>query len=218
MDQGWIKLHRQIQDNFLWKEKRVLSKAEAWIDLLLLASHKPSTIFVRNIPIQLQPGDLFWSQEQLSKRWSWSRKKTKNFLNLLQTCAQLNYKVDNKIGIISIANWAKYQEKDTTKDTTKDHQKIIRGYNKGYPNKNVKNVKNVKKDASSVKVLRTFDWFKAHRGEILERAGRKFPDLDVDKAFIVFIEQIEAKGYKYINHEAAYHSWLRSNLNNQFSK
>jgi len=38
---GWIALHRKIQDNFLWKEPRVFSKAEAWIDILMEAQHSP---------------------------------------------------------------------------------------------------------------------------------------------------------------------------------
>jgi hypothetical protein len=71
---------------------------------------------------------------------------------------------------------------------------------------------------SGTKKSKTFEWFRSHRGEILERAENKFPHLDVDKGYVIFVEQVEAKGYKYVNHEAAYHVWLRNNLNNQFSK
>lgn len=77
--------------------------------------------------------------------------------------------------------------------------------------------KSFTKDISK-KLLRTFSWFKKNRFEIIERAEQKFPNLDVNKGYEVFVEQVEAKGYKYINHEAAYHSWLRGNLNGQFNK
>jgi hypothetical protein len=39
MKRGWICLHRQIQDHWLW-EDRPFSRGQAWIDLLMLANHE----------------------------------------------------------------------------------------------------------------------------------------------------------------------------------
>ena len=39
MNQGWIKLHRTLQDNKLWYSEP-LTKGQAWVDLILLANHK----------------------------------------------------------------------------------------------------------------------------------------------------------------------------------
>ena len=39
MAEGWIKLHRSIQDSWLWK-KYPFSEGQAWIDLLMLANYE----------------------------------------------------------------------------------------------------------------------------------------------------------------------------------
>lgn len=131
--QGYIKLHRKIMENPMYFEEK-FSYAMAWIDLLLLASHKPTKILVRGIVLDLEAGDLFYSQEELAKRWKWSRKKVNRYLNLLQTWGQITYKVHNRIGITSIINWDIYQGNGTTEDTTEEQQKS----DKRYSNKNVK--------------------------------------------------------------------------------
>ena len=40
--QGYIKIHRKIQECWLWQDK--FSKGQAWIDLLLRANHKDNKI------------------------------------------------------------------------------------------------------------------------------------------------------------------------------
>ena len=39
--EGWIKLHRSISDNDLWTSEP-FSRGQAFVDLILLASHKDS--------------------------------------------------------------------------------------------------------------------------------------------------------------------------------
>ena len=51
MTEGWIKLHRKIWENKYWLEPRRFSKAEAWIDIMLLASHKEHELIFGNTTI-----------------------------------------------------------------------------------------------------------------------------------------------------------------------
>lgn len=106
---GWIKLHRKIQQNFLWDEKP-FSKAQAWIDMLLIANH--------------EDGKVYRSQRWLAKRWGWSHTKVRRFLNKLEDEGMI--KVNSK-GVpqnvpqnvpksvpplnhsISLLNWGSYQ-------------------------------------------------------------------------------------------------------------
>lgn len=209
--QGYIKLYRQLQEHELWKEKRKFSRAEAWIDLLMLANHKPAKIIVRGILISLEAGDLFWSQDELAKKWSWSKTKVNSFLKMLEKEGQISYKVDYRIGITSIVNWAKFQQSDTTdQDTNQTTEKPQKSY-KLDSNKNVKNEKNVKN-------IYTKKYFLEHTQEILEEARSKYGDIkNVDKAMQVFCNQIGAKNYKYTNYKLAFFNWVREDRFNQFN-
>ena len=37
---GWIRIHRKIQDCWIWEIDKPFDERSAWIDLLLLANHK----------------------------------------------------------------------------------------------------------------------------------------------------------------------------------
>lgn len=75
---GWIKIHRQICENWVWAEKPY-SKGQAWIDLLLLANHQESKTPYKGEIISLKRGTVYRSVLWLSGRWGWSREKNKAF-------------------------------------------------------------------------------------------------------------------------------------------
>lgn len=129
---GYLKLHRQITENELWFSER-FTKAQAWIDLLLLATYKPRTLFIRGIEIHLQPGELCYSQLSLAKRWKWSDKTVKRFLKSLECRDMLRTKICNVTTVISITKWREYQI--NSEQTTEQNPNNFR------TNKNVKNVK-----------------------------------------------------------------------------
>ena len=60
---GWIKLHRSIQDNELWLSEP-FTKAQAWIDLLLLADSENNGKYKR--------GNVYRGKKWLAERWGWS--------------------------------------------------------------------------------------------------------------------------------------------------
>jgi hypothetical protein len=81
---GWISLHRSIQDNDLWLAEP-FTWAQAWIDLLLNANHKPGSFWVRRVEVKLERGQLGWSEITMSERWKWSRGKVRRYLGMLET-------------------------------------------------------------------------------------------------------------------------------------
>ena len=46
MAQGWLRLHRSMADHWLWTEERVFSKAEAWLDLLMMVNHADGKVMM----------------------------------------------------------------------------------------------------------------------------------------------------------------------------
>ncbi len=143
-DQGWIKLHRQIQDNEFWLSEK-FTRAQAWIDLLLMANHKDSMFFLRGNEVKVKRGQISRAETTLAKRWRWSRNKVRRFLEWLKTKQQIKQQKGSVINILEIINYEKFQQNDTTDDTTERQQKDNRKdtYN------NVKNVENEKNNKYS---------------------------------------------------------------------
>ena len=158
MQQGWIKIHRKILDNFLWEDKP-FSKGQAWIDLILLANHENKKIIFDGNAIEVKRGEKITSIRFLSERWGWSTTKTKKFLNVLQSEKMLTYKSNSKNTVYSIVNYNDYQEKQEYKNNTEVTQKKHRSNtevtqkNTNKNDKNDKNDKNILNNLSNDKLF-----------------------------------------------------------------
>lgn len=146
---GWIKLHRRIQDHWIYQEKRQFSRYEAWIDLIMMANHKDNRVLIDNELINVEKGQLITSIRKLCDKWNWSNTKVSNFLNLLQEDEMISYKSDTKKTVINICNYSSYHDSSNKENDTEAsherHESISEAYQK-HTNKNVKNYKNVKND------------------------------------------------------------------------
>ncbi len=148
---GWIKLHRQIQDHWLWN-KKPFSRGQAWIDLLIMVNHENQKILLGSELIDVGRGERVTSIRKLCKRWGWSNTKTKTFLKLLEDDQMINVKSDSKKTIISIMNYNNYQGYDNDKNdakATQKHQTNDTEATQKHTNNNDKNEKNDKKNKYS---------------------------------------------------------------------
>ena len=142
MSDGWIKLHRKIQDCFLWQDKPY-DKARAWIDLLLLAMHHDKKIFIDGEPIIVSRGSFMTSTLKLSDRWGWSRNKVLRFLNVLESEQMLNTKRTQNGTLVTIVKYEVFQCGDTTDETTSETaNETTDGTTDETQNKNDKELKN----------------------------------------------------------------------------
>lgn len=112
----WIKLHCQLARHDLWLAEP-FSRGQAWVDLLMLAQSKPGWILVRGISIDLDRGQVGYSELSLSERWKWSRGKVRRFISELKKREMVDVKQDNKTTVISIMNFDSYQSTQTTNGT-----------------------------------------------------------------------------------------------------
>lgn len=205
MNQGWIKLHRQITDHWLYKEKRVFSKFEAWQDLLLHTNHAPNKFFMKGQLIALEAGQSARSQVTLSKNWKWSRKKVSNFLKLLEKDQMILLETTKNTSIITIVNWKTYQQNDQKKNnqttskpksykqqgTSEAHQKNITGTSEAHQkhiNKNEKNEKNVNNEKNHHQAVKNDDDDFLSKINI-EKLKKEYPHLDIIKE----LQEIEKK-------------------------
>lgn len=122
MNDGYIKLYRQIFDNELWSEKP-FSRAQAWIDLLLKASYAPRKVVIKGKPVTIKRGQLLRAEETLAKDWGWSRGKVRRFLSYLDKKGNIS-KNGTAVGtLITIENYETFQggrPEHSTSDGTAD--------------------------------------------------------------------------------------------------
>ena len=104
---GWVAIYRQVQDHWLWQDKP-FSKGQAWIDMLLLANHDDNKFLFGNELIEVKCGSFITSELKLMERWGWSKRKTRSFLDLLQSDGMIVKTSNRKRTAINIVKYEDY--------------------------------------------------------------------------------------------------------------
>ena len=189
-----------MENEFYFSEK--FTKSQAWLDLLLLASYKERTVFIRGIEIKLIAGELCYSQLTLSKRWKWSDKTVKKFLDLLVLRKMIAYTGGKVTTIISILNWSKYQ--NSTEQNPSVKSRLSLSYNdmdseqlseltpnNFRTNKKEKNIKKVKNPLTGITENLTQNLLDVFIEEHLEVKGYPYSLIDKENES-KFIEKLLA--------------------------
>ena len=191
---GYVWLHRSIQNNRYYFQER-FSRIMAWIDLLLIANHSPGYIRKRGIEINLQRGQVGFSQETLADRWQWSRGKVARFLDELEADNQISRKTIQQNSrlttLLQITNYDYYNSDRSTNGQQTD--------NKRYRNKNDKNDEKEKKKYSDAVRLTEKEYL-----NLVERIGQE----DTTKAIDILNNYKMAKGRNYKSDYHAILSWV----------
>lgn len=143
--QGWIKIHRDIKNHWLYQEKRQFSKLEAWIDLLMEVNHKDMKVILGSEIIEVKRGQKITSIRKLCDRWNWSNTKVKQFFQLLEADGMATIKSDTKKTLITVEKYDFYQCNNDKETTEKRHKSDTKATQK-HTNKNDKELKNVIED------------------------------------------------------------------------
>lgn len=78
---GFSLIWRRFQEHPYWAEKRVFSRAEAWIDCwAFMASFRRRHVITGGISVDLERSQFLASDRFLERRWSWSRGKVRRFI------------------------------------------------------------------------------------------------------------------------------------------
>ena len=125
--EGWIRIYRQIKDNWIWKNDEPFDKRSAWIDLILSVNHKKKKIPFENDFIEIERGQILTSIKQLADKWKWSRHKVSDFLDQLEQDTMIVQVRDIRKTLISIVNYDIYQPYNEKKDIVSDILRDILG-------------------------------------------------------------------------------------------
>jgi DNA replication protein DnaD len=70
----------------------------------MMANFTDATAYIDSDTVAVERGEFITSIAKLCKNWSWSNRKVKTFLSLLQKEGMILYSCDNKKTIINISN------------------------------------------------------------------------------------------------------------------
>lgn len=106
MADGWIKIHRSIQQNWIWKDP---IKFSWWMDILLNVNYSDSKV---NIGLELydcKRGQSIMSLQNWAERWKVSKDTARNFLKLLEKDGMILHEGLGKTTRITVCKYDDYQ-------------------------------------------------------------------------------------------------------------
>jgi hypothetical protein len=134
MSQGYIKLHRKLQECWIWDSDEPFDRRSAWIDILISANHSDNKMLFDGSLILIKRGQFITSIRKLSTKWKWSSTKVTAFLDTLEKDQMIKRESDTKKTLISVINYGLYQdntsEKKTPKKQTEDTEVTQKNTNK----------------------------------------------------------------------------------------
>lgn len=187
--QGWISLHRKIQQNSLWLSEP-FTRSQAWIDLILLANHKDNFFFIRGNKIEVKRGQIARGQDDLASRWKWSKGKVIKFLKLLESEQQIEQQKSRIINKISIVNYNSYQQIEQQTEQQNDYRLNNRSNNRSNTNNNDNNKNNDNNENNIDKFLLP-DWIPKDTWFEFMKIRKKLKASDTDYAKKKLINQLE---------------------------
>ena len=148
---GWIKLHRQIVDNWIWEDP---AKLKAWLDILLMVNHEDKKILVNGQLVTIKRGEKLTSIIKLAERWKWSKRRVMRFLDLLEDDEMCTTKRTTNGTTIKVVNYADYQDfvipkRDTVVTTNGTPDGTADGTPPGTQTITNKNYKNDKREGNA---------------------------------------------------------------------
>jgi hypothetical protein len=104
---GWVKLHRKIQNNGWLTNPELLT---FWIWCLTKATHKSVDLLVGRQKVHLEPGQFVFGRKQAAEELKQHESRIYRHMAYLRDIEQsIHITSNNKFSIISIINWASYQ-------------------------------------------------------------------------------------------------------------
>ena len=212
MHRGYFPLYRKFQDNPLWKEKRVFSKAEAWIDILWEARHQqePCEVVIGMNIFTCNYGESLKSVRTWGKRWNWGEARVYRFFKLLEKMGQIRHTSETVTTRITILNYNKYNPKKINCETQMKHERNT-SETRAMTDNNDKNEKNIETDFKFEKLVPIpKDIFLTDRmKEYVQKQG--CDDLNhAEQLFEDFCINHKKRGTKWKDWTSAFYTWVRN--------
>jgi len=186
---GWIKLHRKLRENPIYKNSKAV---HCWIECLLRANHNNESFYLGRKQIELKSGEFIFGREEFGKGLGISGSTIWFWLRRFEVDSMVDIKKTSKGCLCKIKNWEEFQTVDSNLDNKKTANKQQKN-----TDKNDKNDKKIKKYNIATNVA---------EGEII-------PDILKDKQKHIQIIGIYAKAKKiYFENKEQQQSFIRRHV------
>lgn len=111
MKQGWIKLHRRLLDDEVWKGLNSNQKV-VMITILLKANHEEKIWTFNGETYAVNPGEFITSLKSIAEEAGVTVDMARHTIKKLEDCGFLISESNNKNRKIKVINWEKYQKTD----------------------------------------------------------------------------------------------------------
>ena len=149
--EGWIKLHREIREHWIWEDENYL---KAWLAILLSVNHKNKQVLIQRELIPCTFGQSLLNLSEWAKLFGkkWTIQRVRTFFKLLEDEQMITVEGLKKTTRVTVCNYVNYQIKQQTENklTTDREQTENRQI---YPNKNDKKEKKEKKEEGKRSLL-----------------------------------------------------------------
>lgn len=125
---GWIKLHRSVTEHWLYTEKRIFSRFEAWNDILLTVNFAETQCCIKGKVYTVKRGESILSFDSWGKRWGWDKSKVRRFFSLLKSDNMIELKSDNITTHLTVCKYDTYQDNGNTDETPTKHERNSNEY------------------------------------------------------------------------------------------
>jgi len=204
--QGWIKLHRKFNEHPFWQERRVFSKAEAWIDILMECNHAEKKVVIGQVIITCKRGESLNSLDTWARRWGWNKSAVVRFLKLLESETMVESKPTRQTKHLSVCKYETYQSSRNSDETQmklkRNSDETQMKLNKN--DKNEKKEKNDKKpspkgDGDIEKVWASYPNKKGKKNAVkgIARALKTYTPEDLIKRIHAYSKSTDPKYYKH---------------------
>jgi len=175
MNEGYICIHRQLKNHWLWKSERHL---KWWLDILLTVNSKDSIMEIYGKSIECKRGQSIRSLDTWAKDWNVSKGAVRNFFKLLSTYTMSYTESLGFTTRLTVCNYDNYQRPL--------HERKIRTTRPAYPN-NILDKSNINtpwKSSYDIYKKECSDAFKilSQDEDLKNKIKVLYPDLDFDKS------------------------------------
>lgn len=141
MNKGWIKLHRQIMEHWVFKDPIFFHR---WVTLIMAANHSEKSISLGYTIYKIKKGQCCFSLRTWANMFNCGTKQVSKFFDMLESDNMITREIIGKgkqsTTLVNINNYAQFQGDEETQGTTQWKRK---GNARGTQLKNEKNEKNI---------------------------------------------------------------------------
>lgn len=212
MNQGWIKLHRQIIE---WEWYTDGNTFRVFLHLIINANHKPK----RYKGILIERGQILTGRKSLAFALDLTERQVRTALNKLKKSGEISQKTASKTtksgSIITVCNYDSYQEQKEQSDQQNDQEttsKRPRNDQQATTNKNEKNEKNVNNEKNHHPAPKKNDDDDFLSKINLEILIKEYPNIDVTKEVKLIQKRVAGQTV------SVPENYVRQCLNNKIQK